>query len=189
MPSDTAAELRAYVATRWLQARVGLLWMAVAGCAWAASARQDITAACASALLAAGLIAQLRLWDDLADRAHDALAHPCRVLVRTTRPWAFIRTCLAMALPIAAGLMLWGGPARLWGYAGLCIALALVYGLRLSRALRAAVVLLKYPAMVWLCAAPADPVRAAWLSAALWLGLGLFDLNDARMQRAQGKAF
>ena len=44
------------------------------------------------------LLAQFRLWDDLADRRHDRQTHPERVLARAERPGPFVALCLALAL-------------------------------------------------------------------------------------------
>lgn len=47
-----------------------------------------------SALL---LLAQFRLWDDLADRERDRSTHPDRVLVRAQRAGPFVALCLLLA--------------------------------------------------------------------------------------------
>jgi 4-hydroxybenzoate polyprenyltransferase len=44
------------------------------------------------------LLAQFRLWDDLADRRHDRQAHPERVLARAERLGPFVALCLALSL-------------------------------------------------------------------------------------------
>ena len=49
------------------------------------------------AALALLLLAQFRLWDDLADRPADALRHPDRVLVKTPSPDPFVRLCVTLA--------------------------------------------------------------------------------------------
>ena len=48
--------------------------------------------------LALLLIAQFRLWDDLADRDVDRLMHPDRVLVRAERIGPYVTLCVALAL-------------------------------------------------------------------------------------------
>ena len=50
---------------------------------------------CGFALL---LLTQFRMWDDLADRQHDALAHPDRVLVRTADVTQVIASVAALAV-------------------------------------------------------------------------------------------
>jgi hypothetical protein len=50
------------------------------------------------AAFALGLLAQFRLWDDLADREQDAIDHPSRVLVRTADVANFEVLCTALAL-------------------------------------------------------------------------------------------
>jgi hypothetical protein len=44
------------------------------------------------------LLAQFRLWDDLADRAHDAMAHPDRLLVRVEQVTPLVGLCGALAV-------------------------------------------------------------------------------------------
>ena len=48
--------------------------------------------------LALLLIAQFRLWDDLADREVDRLAHPERVLVRAERIGPYVTVCVGLAI-------------------------------------------------------------------------------------------
>ena len=48
--------------------------------------------------LALLLIAQFRLWDDLADRDADRLTHPERVLVRAERIGPYVTVCAALAV-------------------------------------------------------------------------------------------
>jgi 4-hydroxybenzoate polyprenyltransferase len=49
------------------------------------------------AVLALCLVAQFRLWDDLADRGRDRRDHPERVLVTAQRAWPFIAQAVALA--------------------------------------------------------------------------------------------
>jgi 4-hydroxybenzoate polyprenyltransferase len=44
------------------------------------------------------LIAQFRLWDDLADRELDRLTHPDRILVRAERIGPYVTVCVALAI-------------------------------------------------------------------------------------------
>ncbi len=48
--------------------------------------------------LALLLIAQFRLWDDLADREVDRLTHPERVLVRAERIGPYVTVCVVLAV-------------------------------------------------------------------------------------------
>ena len=49
------------------------------------------------AVLALLLIAQFRIWDDLADRGRDRREHPERVLVTAQRGWPFVVQAVALA--------------------------------------------------------------------------------------------
>jgi hypothetical protein len=69
--------------------------------------------------LALLLIAQFRLWDDLADREVDRVTHPARVLVRAERIGPYVTVCVALALVnLLAGA--WRG-----GWLGLVVLAAL----------------------------------------------------------------
>jgi hypothetical protein len=96
------------------------------------------------------LLAQFRLWDDLADRARDRAAHPSRVLVRATRVAPFIATCLILAtsnLLLAVWLRGMPGAAAI---VALDVAAAVWYTWRPSRRTAATdlILLTKYPAFV-----------------------------------------
>ena len=73
------------------------LALAIAGAAAATAAPGWISFArdCGFALL---LLAQFRLWDDLADRSHDAVVHPDRVLVRAADVAQPVACCGALAV-------------------------------------------------------------------------------------------
>ncbi|WP_146204562.1 hypothetical protein [Massilia glaciei] len=179
-------DLQNYAATRLLRPRIALLWLVVGACMLAASAGGGPDRMAASMLLAAFLIAQFRLWDDLADRAHDARHHARRVLVGSPHAGRFSQLCVAGALPVLGLLWAWREPMRLAAYGLLCAAMA---GLYLAsgawpRLLRAQLVLLKYPSFVWLVASGVSPRAGLGLGAALWLVLALHDLLSDRTLQA-----
>jgi hypothetical protein len=66
----------------------------IAGLAHLAGRRGDFRLDTLIALL---LIAQFRLWDDLADIDRDRVAHPDRVLSRTTALERYVATCALLA--------------------------------------------------------------------------------------------
>jgi 4-hydroxybenzoate polyprenyltransferase len=87
--------LTAYVAER-LPARlvlplVGLLALAATGGEW-----HSTRMLAADAGLALLLVAQFRVWDDLADRERDARAHPQRVLVKAASVTPVVVFCLGL---------------------------------------------------------------------------------------------
>ena len=69
------------------------------------------------------LLAEFRLWDDLADRPADRLTHPHRSLVRASSTRVFVRVCLMLA-----------GANLVWtiGQAGVGISLAVLVGLHVA---------------------------------------------------------
>jgi 4-hydroxybenzoate polyprenyltransferase len=70
-------------------------FIAVAGRGFAAFDPRQWAGATLTALL---LLAQFRLWDDLADRERDRQTKPERVLVRVSAIGPFVAVCLALAL-------------------------------------------------------------------------------------------
>jgi len=161
--------------------RFGLLALLLA---WAAGvgASFDAQAFIVCWVLAFALIAQFRLWDDLADRARDRGAHPERVLARIEDTRAFVVVCIALGSVNAAALFALHGAARVAGLAMLCIGLGAWYRLHTSRELlHTHVLLLKYPAFVLLlAAAPAEPWAMALAAAAVYSAMCSFELLDER---------
>lgn len=175
------SEVGAWARTRLLRAPVLAAWLACSAVAayYAGSPAQFPTAMLVLALALAGL----RLADDLADRAHDRMRHPARVLCRTrhVRAFAGLALLLVAAAPVAAGSG-FGSPVALGGYAGYLAALAGTFALTQRarrgwpRVLRLQVVLLKYPLLAWLAGgallpAPLLPALALYAAVTLheWL--------------------
>lgn len=134
------------------------------------------------ALLAAGLVVVLRVLDDLADLAHDTVHHPERALV-AARLGENARAALAGLAAAAFAVLLWLH-ARLLGSAvpaALFVsALGLLYLPWVARGARDVALLLKYPALVVMGAAPLS--RA--LAPALALALALLALEWREKRRA-----
>lgn len=148
-------DLVRYASNRLLTGRIVPLWLVIAACAAGISRGPTVMSSLAGALLAALLLTQFRLWDDLADRAHDAAMHPERVLVLTAHGRRFAQVGAALALPIAALLAVGFGAVHVIVYGVLVAAMAVVYatcGVDTSRLLRSHLVLLKYPVFIGLCA-------------------------------------
>jgi hypothetical protein len=99
---------------------------------------------------ALALLAQFRLWDDLADRGHDGVLHPERVLVRTTDVTQVVAFCGALAV-LNICLSVWRDASGI--AVGLLASLDLALGIwYLARTKRTApgeqLLLAKYPAMI-----------------------------------------
>jgi hypothetical protein len=120
-----------------------------------AGAAADLRGAAGDIGFSLMLLAQFRLWDDLADRARDRIEHPARVLV-TTDATPFIASCVwlaALNLCVAA----WrGGALAACLLAALDSAAAIWYSIRPSRRTAGGDLLLlgKYPLFVLLLATP-----------------------------------
>ncbi len=182
-------ELLAWAVTRLAIARIVLLWLVLSASIQLIAHEFFTASAITGSLLAAILIIQFRLWDDLADRTLDATLHPQRVLVNTSRLRHFQLMCGALALPIAIGLF-FIGTDHLLVYAALLAAMSLVYAAgttALPRLVRTHLVLLKYPVFIWLCAWNFSQER--WLSVAIgiYLILCLFEIaSDATLRTGTG---
>lgn len=116
------------------------------------------------------LLAQFRLWDDLADRAADALTHPRRVLVRAPEVAPAIAFCGALAV-LNICVAVWRDGS------GVAVALlALLDGMLgawylSSRSASALLPLLKYPVMLAIVVGgriATAPVRIAIAGAVLY---------------------
>jgi hypothetical protein len=117
--------------------------------------------------LALALVVLFRIWDDLQDRPHDAVAHPTRVIVRAPSVRSLQVLAMATALAVGAALAL-----RHLVSAGLFVllmlALGALYRMRRGRsAAHDALLLAKYPAIVAIVATTGPDANAAFLAVSL----------------------
>jgi 4-hydroxybenzoate polyprenyltransferase len=129
--------------------------------------RHDATSFVIDTTLAFLLVATTRLWDDLADREHDALLHPARALVRADSTAGYTAACVCLALATVA-LVLSRPGANVAGPILLALysTLAALYTRRTRRSVvTETIVLSKYAAFVLVIAA--DAIRVATLITAL----------------------
>lgn len=141
--------------TERLPARIFVPLAGVLALAARADVAPSISGFAADAGIALLLVAQFRLWDDLADRSHDAVEHPDRVLVRAPSDTLFRRSCVGLALVNAAAVFLvYDSRVALGTLLMLDLGMACWY---LRRGPRSTVgdhvLLLKYPLFVLLIAA------------------------------------
>ena len=100
------------------------------------------------------LLAQFRMWDDLADRDRDRIEHPSRVLVRDREGTQIVALCGALAV-LNICLAIWRDPSGIavGVLAVLTAALGVWYLARTRRSVAGEQLLLaKYPAMVGIVA-------------------------------------
>jgi 4-hydroxybenzoate polyprenyltransferase len=120
------------------------------------------------------LLATTRLWDDLADREHDAVQHPERTLARAESVAAYKALCVLLALA-TTGIVLMRPGATVAApiLFALYAALAMLYAWRTREsAVAETIVLSKYAAFVLVTAADAihrtTLVTALIVCAAAW---------------------
>lgn len=77
---------------------VPFLPLACALAAAAGAGRYELPTLAADLLFGALLLAEFRLWDDLADRRADSKTHPGRVLVRAAATRRFVALCVSLAI-------------------------------------------------------------------------------------------
>ena len=123
---------------------------ALVGMAAAATGNSALAAWGIDTLLALTLIAQFRLWDDLADRRRDRRSHPERTLVVAARIWPFVTQAVGLAAVNVALVFQLQGRAPAAALLTLNLAAAAYYVLRSSeRTVGSDLLLLaKYPAFV-----------------------------------------
>jgi 4-hydroxybenzoate polyprenyltransferase len=146
----------------------------------AGAARSPVLTLAVDAAVVMLLLAQFRLWDDLADRQHDGVAHPTRALVLASSDQSFRVICAALGV-LNAGLLWLACPNR----AGLAIFLALNLGMALwyaSRGSRSSLgdhlLLAKYPLFVLIVAYGREidrPLLVGCAAGAVYLAACLYE--------------
>jgi hypothetical protein len=133
--------------------------LALAG---AAAASGGVIEGCIDSILALALLAQFRLWDDLADRERDRPRHPERVLVAAATVTPFVAQTVALAAVNLLAVEFFHGPGAARLLLALNAAAGAYYFLRPAERTTAGdlVLLAKYPALVAVLAGtPAQPLR------------------------------
>ena len=161
-----------YLKARMLSPRIVLLWLLLLGCAAPGSG----VGLPALSLAAALFILAFRLWDDLADLAHDREHHPERLLVRTPDLHLFRVSKWALLAALAALLGVVVGNTQVLVLLVLVAILSATYGITNGRpalrSARLALVLGKYPAFVlMLTRDPGEPLVLMAAAAAYLLPL------------------
>jgi len=186
--TSLVADATCYLRTRILTVRVLALVLLVCAANVLSTAAVSVIGLPATVAFMGLLVAQLRLWDDLADRSRDGRRFPRRLLVRTVHGQSFVRALLASVVLVSA-VLAWRGQLRqLAVYTSLLGLLALLYhtrpGADLPRPLRVSLVLAKYPLLV-LIAARGELAPRAWsVALGLYALLVAFEWYDDRELRA-----
>jgi SAM-dependent methyltransferase len=181
LPLEWQAYCRERLATARIAGLVLLLWLLAA----VTSPPASTSAGCVGLLLTALLVVQFRLWDDLADLRRDRIAHPQRVLVRSTATQSFIWLAGMTTLPVLCLLQLAPDSLlRVGGYVLIAACVAGLYVVERTAPARPAWVslalLLKYAGFVLLITPePGRPL--VWLAAAAAFAIvALVDRKDAK---------
>jgi hypothetical protein len=128
------------------------------------------------------LLAQFRLWDDLADRAHDAARHPGRALVRSPTTLPYTLACVLLGGTALALVSLRPGAlAGIVALGALDLTLGTFYTLRSRRSARGDVLLLtKYPAFVLIVGAGSPTVMTGLAMILVFFGACAYEMwHDA----------
>jgi len=188
--ADLAA---AYLRTRLPPSRFGPLAIALVLASFAGCPVPSRGTLLRQLLLAASLILQFRIWDDLADRERDRQRHPDRLLAATGRLGPFHALWGAAAAASVALLAAGPWPAwRLlaWGFLGLALGVWYAAGRwRWSQpVLHYHVVLAKYPVFVYLLGGETARSLPRLLAAlSVYLALCAYEvLHDPETARAPG---
>jgi hypothetical protein len=169
--------MRAYVRERFRPLVFGPLAIVLAGAA--SGGRWNANQLAVDAGFALLLLAQFRLWDDLADRTRDAVSHPQRVIVSAPSVRPFAAACIALAaLNIAIALARDGGLSLVL-LCALDAALWVWYARRGRRSnLGDHLLLAKYPAFVLVLAGvrlASSPLPVGLCAAAIYLCANLYE--------------
>ena len=189
-------DIRAYAKTRLLLPRMAALLMLVLLAAWCHSVPQSLPQTWLEAGLDTGLaallLAQFRIWDDLVDVPLDRRVKPNRVLCTTTFRGAFIGLVVALAAGSVALLVSLTNLAALALLGGLTVLMICWYLIPSRSTWTGAnyhVVLLKYPAFILLLASraeslsvPASSLRTAF---AVYLLLCVFEVCHDHLLRGR----
>ena len=185
--------IRAYLTERYpARVFVPLAVLLYAGGTIAVGGTPTVPRAIAGIALAYTLVLLFRIWDDLVDRDADRVTHPDRVMVNAEGTAAFRLSMAALALFAIA--LLATRPAWVTGIAVFAmtrVTLGIWYSLRrlvgASALVNAHVILLKYPAVAFISAAPGEATPAIATAivvfGAIYLGLCLHELLHDRAVR------
>ena len=188
--ASCASDFSAWLVERVATARIAALCLLLAAVAWGAASETLFWTVAVPIVL---LVIQFRLWDDLAERAHDAFHHPARVAVRTAHASCFAALAAVLAVVVAVLLAVTRDGMVLGAYGALLAAAAVFYKksvVAIRHPWRTYAILLKYPVFVALCAGPAAPLRIAAASVAVFGVLAAFEtLDDAVLRAASGRGF
>lgn len=142
------SDLAQYAFTRLLSWRIGALWLLLnTALLLTNTSTQSAPTLMVQATFLLLAITTFRVWDDLADLNYDRLHHPQRTMVVSRHLWPFAAAVIA-GMSILAFIRR-EDPTQLSIFLAMVTLMALLYhsgpGKRVSRPLRAGLVLAKYP--------------------------------------------
>lgn len=171
--------IAAYLRERFRPGQFGLVAAVIA----AAAATGELAPArfLQDAAFSLMLLLQFRVWDDIADREADRLAHPHRVLVAAASPAPLVRLCVALAAAnVSIAWIRHEAAIALVVLAALHVSLGAWYALRSRRStLGDQLLLAKYPAFVAIVGAgrAADaPLPLAFGAAAVYVAASFYEV-------------
>ncbi|MEE3370523.1 MAG: hypothetical protein VX346_14385 [Planctomycetota bacterium] len=194
MSKSLGSDICAYVQTRLLLPRIGALASLVLLAAWCHSMPQSLPAdwrdALIDMLLAALLLTQFRIWDDLADVPLDRRIQPNRTLCNTSHRRSFQVIVIVLAAAAASLVTNPADPTALSLLGGLTLLMICWYWFPPRptwSGLNYHIVLLKYPVFILLIGSRGNPLSGHTASlrvvVAVYLLLCVFEVFHDRMLR------
>lgn len=180
--------LMRYALTRLLTMRVGALLLLALLASIAASPMITPDEMAATGLLLTLLIFQFRLWDDLADLPFDRDHFPQRVLAQREQHQLFYLAVALLAAVAGGMIFVWRTGLQFLIYLLLLTSFVFIYrrlaSAKIPRIVRTHLVLLKYPAFIFIAPPAGKLYLAAWVAATVYFCLTVFDLfSDPALTR------
>ena len=181
------SRLCAYVLERMLRGKILalILMLLITSCLlWPPKSPAEVIARFGWVAL---LVAHFRLLDDLADIRRDRREHPRRVLSTSPSLKPFVISWILLSLAVAV-IAVAGGHAAIWSVT-VCGLLAWYRLRRGSSVLHHHIVLLKYPAIVWMSTpTPESSAGVVGTLVTIYLSLCVFEFLDDRKLRQSPQA-
>jgi len=169
-----------YAITRLLTLRVGMLILLVFTASAITSSDRTLFEMTVTGSMLVLLIFQFRFWDDLADVSFDREYFPQRILAQCEHHQMFYPVVLLLAAASGGVIFVWRAEWQTLVYLLLLASFVFLYRIFASRevhrVIRTHLVLLKYPAFIFVAPTTGNLYFAACIAASVYFCLTIFDL-------------